>query len=310
MPPWRLPAQPVRLWKADPSCVHAVLDKSLILKDNKSPAHFCLSDAGWELADKLARSSAGRVAVHEPPPVQSSPPRPAQPVASTSRTSLFRRESPLSSDDDLEVVEPAPRPAVAGIAATRPSSPVQSTPRGALTDSRPPTTASRSQVLHTSYEHFDTVSNSTADPSRPPLNRHPLVPVRDRLAPSSYKPPVFEPIIWPAGTYTICLVIDTREKGLRKSDQQEFVNAMRALDPTLEVEQRMLPVGDMLWIAKKMGGRVGMDEVVLDCIVERKRLDDLCSSITDGRYLSQKVSGRLVLSAGTRSLTQFRCRLG
>lgn len=31
-------------------------------------------------------------------------------------------------------------------------------------------------------------------------------------------------------------------------------------------------------------------EVVLDYIIERKRLDDLSSSIVDGRYKEQKVS--------------------
>lgn len=64
-------------------------------------------------------------------------------------------------------------------------------------------------------------------------------------------------------------------------------------------ERRMLPLGDMLWVAKRWdferdrpaegAGGSGNGDVVLDAIVERKRLDDLCSSIIDGRYVGQKV---------------------
>ena len=41
----------------------------------------------------------------------------------------------------------------------------------------------------------------------------------------------------------------------------------------------MLPLGDMLWIARK--GRV---EVCLDYILERKTADDFAASLMDGRY--------------------------
>lgn len=53
----------------------------------------------------------------------------------------------------------------------------------------------------------------------------------------------------------------------------------------------------MLWVARRVdasGRPTGKDDVVLDAIVERKRLDDLCTSIKDGRYTEQKVSDRLM----------------
>jgi crossover junction endonuclease MUS81 len=57
---------------------------------------------------------------------------------------------------------------------------------------------------------------------------------------------------------------------------------------------KSLELGDVLWVAKcnKPGwlSRMGSDgdEVVLDWIVERKRLDDLIGSIKDGRFQEQK----------------------
>jgi crossover junction endonuclease MUS81 len=54
---------------------------------------------------------------------------------------------------------------------------------------------------------------------------------------------------------------------------------------------RKLHVGDFVWVAQETRPRdpVRPAELVLDHIVERKRLDDLCSSIIDGRFREQKV---------------------
>jgi crossover junction endonuclease MUS81 len=57
---------------------------------------------------------------------------------------------------------------------------------------------------------------------------------------------------------------------------------------------RALELGDILWVAKvrdsALLSRLGAegDEVLLDYIIERKRLDDLVSSIKDGRFHEQK----------------------
>lgn len=67
---------------------------------------------------------------------------------------------------------------------------------------------------------------------------------------------------------------------------------------------RNLEVGDAQWIAKcndpSLLARHGAegDEIVLDWIVERKRLDDLIGSIKDGRFHEQKF--RLRRSGATR----------
>ncbi|KAK4111879.1 hypothetical protein N656DRAFT_780014 [Canariomyces notabilis] len=103
--------------------------------------------------------------------------------------------------------------------------------------------------------------------------------------------PSFTPITLTPGSFTVELLLDNREiraKTDRDYMQQEL--AKRGVTPTV----RSLELGDALWVArcKRPGwlasqGAEG-DEVVLDWIVERKRLDDLLGSIRDGRFHEQK----------------------
>ncbi|KAK3334949.1 ERCC4 domain-containing protein [Neurospora tetraspora] len=103
--------------------------------------------------------------------------------------------------------------------------------------------------------------------------------------------PHFVPIRLAPGSFTVELVLDTREvqaKNNRDHIQEEL--SKLGVRPIM----RSLELGDVLWIAKcKQPGwlnRLGAegDEVVLDYIVERKRLDDLIGSIKDGRFREQK----------------------
>jgi crossover junction endonuclease MUS81 len=88
--------------------------------------------------------------------------------------------------------------------------------------------------------------------------------------------------VLPAGSYSIQLVMDNREIHSQvDKDRLEREIGEAGIDYTV----RALDVGDVLWIAKS-----GSDEYVLDYIVERKRMDDLVSSITDGRFHEQKVA--------------------
>lgn len=60
-----------------------------------------------------------------------------------------------------------------------------------------------------------------------------------------------------------------------------------ALLRTLAAKQvRTLPVGDVLWLAR---GKADGKEYVLDCILERKRTDDLWASIKSKRFRDQKL---------------------
>lgn len=103
--------------------------------------------------------------------------------------------------------------------------------------------------------------------------------------------PTFNPIILPPGSFEVRLVLDVRE--IRAKTDRDYMG--RELRKNgVEAIMRALDVGDMQWVAKchnpdlLQRNRDGGDEVVLDHIVERKRLDDLISSIKDGRFHEQK----------------------
>uniref|UniRef100_A0A3B3ZFZ2 Crossover junction endonuclease MUS81 n=1 Tax=Periophthalmus magnuspinnatus TaxID=409849 RepID=A0A3B3ZFZ2_9GOBI len=75
--------------------------------------------------------------------------------------------------------------------------------------------------------------------------------------------------------------------------KQELVKELQRNGVNFDV--RKLNVGDFLWVAReKMDPVPGQlrapcgRELVLDYIVERKRIDDLCGSIIDGRFREQK----------------------
>lgn len=103
--------------------------------------------------------------------------------------------------------------------------------------------------------------------------------------------PNFRPIRLQPGSFTVEMVLDTRE--IRSRTDRDYMSdelRKKGVKPIL----RALELGDALWVAKchdpNFLTRTGAegDEVVLDWIVERKRLDDLIGSIKDGRFHEQK----------------------
>lgn len=103
--------------------------------------------------------------------------------------------------------------------------------------------------------------------------------------------PSFAPIMLAPGSFTVELILDSRE--IRAKTDRDYMQeelAKRGIKLTV----RALELGDALWVARcKQPGwlaRQGAegDEVVLDWIVERKRLDDLIGSLRDGRFHEQK----------------------
>lgn len=111
------------------------------------------------------------------------------------------------------------------------------------------------------------------------------------VAPDSAELPSFTPIRLAPGSFTVELILDNREvraKTDRDYMQEELTK--RRVKPTV----RALELGDALWVARcKQPGWLAQqgaegDEVVLDWILERKRLDDLLGSLRDGRFHEQK----------------------
>jgi crossover junction endonuclease MUS81 len=120
------------------------------------------------------------------------------------------------------------------------------------------------------------------------IDEHPI----DESAIPDFRPD--QATIFPAGSYEVIMVLDTREIE-SKSSRDNFSEAIRSKG--INVETRALRLGDVLWIARRRDGLGGEeDECVLDYVVERKRLDDLCHSIKDGRYTEQCVCPFSLLS--------------
>ncbi|TWW63577.1 crossover junction endonuclease MUS81 [Takifugu flavidus] len=96
------------------------------------------------------------------------------------------------------------------------------------------------------------------------------------------------------GTYEIILCVDVIETtGGSHHRKQELVKELQGNGVLFDV--RKLNVGDFLWVAREkvspVPGQLQVPvgrELVLDYIIERKRIDDLCSSIIDGRFREQK----------------------
>ncbi|PSS20438.1 hypothetical protein M430DRAFT_50103 [Amorphotheca resinae ATCC 22711] len=108
---------------------------------------------------------------------------------------------------------------------------------------------------------------------------------------SSSELPSFEPLVLQPGTFIVQLVLDNRE--VRAKDDRDYIQnelGKRGVKPIV----RPLALGDILWVAKchdpQLLPSLGVegDEVVLDYVIERKRLDDLVGSIKDGRFHEQK----------------------
>lgn len=142
--------------------------------------------------------------------------------------------------------------------------------------------------------------------------------------------PTFRPFIFKPDEYEIILCIDTRERiatNFCADKNAAFASALQKQD--VRVEIRQLPLGDFVWIAREkpktgdLGRFASMTtdlssgtsssttatsapvsdvrkELVLDLIIERKRIDDLAGSIKDRRWDEQKYR---LLNCGIRRPT-------
>lgn len=106
------------------------------------------------------------------------------------------------------------------------------------------------------------------------------------------------PLVLRPGTFEVKMLLDSREIRT-KTDRDYISRELQKLGVLAEI--RALPLGDVLWVAKLHQLHAaeflsrnpgdedeGSDEVVLEHVIERKRLDDLIYSIKDGRFHEQK----------------------
>lgn len=137
-------------------------------------------------------------------------------------------------------------------------------------------------------------ASSPADSRLPPLKSADSNPVPAKpaaLVTQTSSTTNFQPFRIKPGTFTVELLLDNREVR-SKTDRDYIQNGLvtQGVQPIV----RPLDLGDAMWIAKMKDprdlSRLGEEgeEIVLDWIVERKRLDDLIGSIKDGRFHEQK----------------------
>ncbi|KAI4302498.1 hypothetical protein MLD38_038234 [Melastoma candidum] len=97
-------------------------------------------------------------------------------------------------------------------------------------------------------------------------------------------------------TYAIILILDDREQFATRGSRSRKIIDNICSQFSIKVEVRRLPIGDGIWIARH---KYLETEYVLDFIVERKKVDDLRSSIRDNRYKDQKLK---LLRCGLKKL--------
>ncbi|KAG8656694.1 hypothetical protein MANES_04G164000v8 [Manihot esculenta] len=86
--------------------------------------------------------------------------------------------------------------------------------------------------------------------------------------------------------YEVILILDDREQfAIQGSKYWKLIESI-CKEHKIKIVVRRLPVGDAIWIACQ---KYLHCEYVLDFIVERKKVDDLRSSIRDNRYKDQKL---------------------
>ena len=149
-------------------------------------------------------------------------------------------------------------------------------------DSRSSTSRSISQTLQQTHN----------PPLSGPLHVKNKIPIpQAHSSKDHFTLPTFDPICLAPGTFTVHLVLDNRE--VRTKDDRDYISeelTKKGSKPLV----RPLELGDFFWVAKchdpNLLSRYGEEgsEICLNWIVERKRLDDLVGSITDGRFQEQK----------------------
>ena len=218
----------------------------------------------------------------------------------THETAISKKRSRAALEppsDDFDGIEPGDTP-LKSVASTSTFTRTSSAPDGYANPAKMADDAALRRINKDTLSRTQSGSvlpGRTGPRTGPRLSSHipvatPLLEIDENIA-STTSIPDFHPsqaIIYPAGSYDIRLVLDTREVE-SKSSRDDFSDKLRAKG--IEVETRALRLGDVMWIAKRRDGMGGEeDECVLDYVVERKRLDDLCHSIKDGRYTEQCVS--------------------
>jgi len=247
------PSDPTKFYTAWNS-IKTLLEKDLVQEKGRPLRRYALTDEGWEVANRIkAAGEPGQLAAQRRQPEQAAEGRAPEvdnPGQARSGNSVSRNAF-LLSDDDVDIFT--------GDNMTthrqRPRSP-----------SADPVARKQLSEFYNIVSDGPEISEDSALPTVSPINLRPY-------------------------SFTVELLLDVREVRA-KSDRDYMQDELRKLG--VKPIMRSLDLGDAQWVAKphdpSVLGSLGAEgeEVVLDYIVERKRLDDLVASIKDGRFHEQK----------------------
>jgi ERCC4-type nuclease len=255
------PSDPTKFYTAWNS-MKVLQQKELVYEKGRPLKKYCLTDEGWEIAMKIRETDVPKAGSNGTSAGATSTATSSAAAASTSAKATASSSKSLSNSGRTPAV----------LSTVPKYEPPTLPPKPEVIDLDGDDEDIRSVKKEGMSEYFNVVKNGTTVPTDSELPR-------------------FTPIRLMPGTFTVELLLDVREiRAVSDRDymQQELANL------GVKTTVRSLELGDALWIARcKQPGwlsREGAegDEVVLDWIVERKRLDDLIESIKDGRFHEQK----------------------
>ncbi|OQV03802.1 ERCC4 domain-containing protein [Cladophialophora immunda] len=258
---YTVPSDPTKFFTAWKS-MQTLESKELVCTKGHPTKRYYLSDEGWEVAEGIQASAGGRVVAANKP--------------------NQRKSAPTRGLDGSKSVTPEPRKKQSASAAP------------------PQHTQLSGAPAHGAFDHLEVLSISENDwpESEPEMSFGRPRSGNLGQRPTSSSSSVQDTIILPAGSFEVKMVLDMRE--VRTTTDRDYISGelkKQGIAPII----RSLPLGDVLWVAEvnplyanslkaaivgeEAGDKV---EIVLEHILERKRLDDLISSIKDGRFHEQK----------------------
>jgi ERCC4-type nuclease len=145
-------------------------------------------------------------------------------------------------------------------------------------------------IINSQYQNCSSVFSTSPKSNNMPrgtlINKEPIITTETSFNFNKILTPTAL-ATFPPGSFEVILFIDNCEQSHAKR-QDLLIDELKKANIVFDTGK--LSVGDFAWIARqKNDSNYFNTALVLDFIVERKRMDDFCQSIIDGRYKEQKV---------------------
>lgn len=275
------PSDPTKFYTAWKS-MQTLETKELVCMKGHPTKKYYLSDDGWEVADGIQASINGHPAKKRKETKTASVRETSCSRSLTPEPVKHRKGPPVRIASAARSITPEPvrrRPGAPGQPAQRPAGMQQN-------------------KKATDILEISSASDQEWPVSEPEINTPARRGVESHRRPTSAGSSVKDTIILPAGSFEVKIVLDMRE--IRSTTDRDYISEeLKKLGVVPII--RSLPLGDVLWVAEVnplyadslRSATTGDEEsskveIVLEHILERKRLDDLISSIKDGRFHEQK----------------------